>query len=236
VTTQPSDAIVRHWVLNLAVNFPVPLWQLYPVVRVETLNVKEIPGLAAEDYLAALQELLKCQLIQISRPEGARAPDWANMIKFLKLLPVAPSPEMAKMPGGQISFELTPRGGATWESLADPDWNHILIESSDLESCELLSPDRNQLMAYMGWYRELHDRAIDLRTVKLTHRTDFAILYWKRLASVYHASFQLKSPTMGRRSGEPLWSFPWFREWAALRWHRDPWDLPGWPGRTGGTG
>jgi hypothetical protein len=223
----PNDAVVRHWTLNLAVKFPVPLWLLFPVVREESLNVKAVPGLAADDYAAVLQGLLSDKMIQITGAEIENPNDWANTVRLLSHLPIAPGWEMAKMPGGQISFELTPRGGDVWERRAEPDWNHILIESSDLESCELLSPDRNQLMAYMGWYRELRDQAIDLETVKLTRRTNFPILYWKQLASVYHASFHLY-PTP-RDSANRRCALPWLNEWAALKWYRHPWDLPDWP-------
>ncbi len=228
-TTLPSDEIVKHWLLNLAVSFPIPLWRLYPVVRVEGLNVKELPGFTAEDYAEALRGLFSDQMVRISDPEGPRMPDWTDTIRLLQHLPVAPPWDMAKSPGGQINFELTPRGGMAWEVAACPDWTHILIESSDLKSCELLSPDRNLLMAYLGWYPEIHDQAIVLETVELTHRTDFPILYWKRLPSVYNAVFQLKPPTDGPQRATPLSSFPWFRDWAALKWHRDPWDLPHWP-------
>lgn len=225
----PNDTMARQWVLNLAVEFPTPLWQLYPVVRTQVLNVKEIPGFAPGKYAAVLQELLNDQMVQLSDAEGASPADLGRTLAALAQLPVAPSWEMARMPGGRICFELTPRGGAAWESLAEPDWAHILVESSDLECCDLFSPDRNQLMAHMGWYSDARGQAIDLETVQVSARTDFSILYWKRLPSVYHASFRFKPRSKDGERGKPLYSFSWFKDWAALRWHRDPWDLPSWP-------
>jgi hypothetical protein len=226
--TPPTDAIVKHWALNLVVNCPMPLCLVYPIVKTEALNVKEIPGFEAEDYAAVLKDLLSQRLIQLSTLDGATAPDWSAILELLRLLPVAPTWVTSKLPGGQIYFELTTRGGATWQRLAEPNWSHILIESSDLESCELFSPDRHKLMAFMGWYQELHGRAIDLETVEITRKANFPILYWKRLPFVYHASFQLKPSTTGQLAAKRIWSFRWLREWAALPWHRAPWDLPGW--------
>src|SRR5262245_58945773 len=132
----PNDPIVTHWVLHVAVSAPVPLCLVYPVVRAETLNVKVIPGFTAEGYAAALQGLLNEGLIQIS-DIGGPAPDWAHTIRLLRHLPLAPPWEIANMPGGHISFALTARGGATWEGLAGPNWSRILVERSDLHSCEL---------------------------------------------------------------------------------------------------
>lgn len=225
-----TDSVGKHWILNLAATCPVPLWQLYPVVRAEILNVKEIPGFAAESYAAALGELLRDGMILISGTEGANPPDLQESMRTLRKLPVAPSWEMARMPGSEISFELTPRGGAAWESVAEPDWNHILIESSDLESVELFSPDQNQLMAWMGWYQQLHDQAIDLESVEVTRRENFAILYWKQLPVVYQASLRLKPRAAGLERARRLYSFAWFKDWAMRRWYRNPWDLPSWPG------
>ena len=67
----PDDFLVKYWVLNLAVEFRVPLWLLFPVIGAESLNVKEIPVIAAEDYVAALQELLREHMIQMSLPRSS---------------------------------------------------------------------------------------------------------------------------------------------------------------------
>src|SRR6516164_9126518 len=111
-----TDPIAKHWILNLAVNFPVPLYLLYPVVRVESLNVKRIPGFSPDDSIAALRELIDEKMIRISDAGSEVPADWDNIKASLQQSPSAPL-------GAISTFELTPSGGEAWENLADPDWN-----------------------------------------------------------------------------------------------------------------
>ena len=55
----------------------------------------------------------------------------------------------------------------------------------------------------------------------------FAIVYWKRLPSVYHASFQVQLAERCWAAGEP----EWFRDCRSSihSWHTQPWNLPDWP-------
>jgi len=225
---RPDDIITRQWILNLAVDHPVPLWLLFPAVNAEALNVRIIPGFASEDYAEALRKLLGDQMIEISDRESTSLPDLPTVIHRLQGMSGDRRPpwEWHKIPGVQVSFALTARGGEMWERLANPDWGRLINENSDLTSCELISSNRDLLMAYIGWYPEIHPHSIVWDTIELVVRTDFPILYWKRLPTVYHVLCQLGTV-------KPRWGCPaplWFRAWreATMSWCTAPWDLPGW--------
>jgi hypothetical protein len=185
--------LIQHWLLDLAVESPVWLKQIFPVVDAEGLNVKPVPECGPEDYAAALTELSRSGAIVLS-----------------------PS-----------SFELTQLGGERWEIVAQPAWDDILTASSDFDSGELCSPNRNLLMAYMGWYEQLEERKISVKTVEWQTHSDFQILYWKRLPLVHDVSFALQPGVRRRLIPQPKWFWEWFVSTAS--WRKRPWQLPDWP-------
>lgn len=243
-----ADRMTKHWLLNLAIEYPVWLGHLFPAVDCEALNVKPVPGCKAEDYARSLIELCSSDMIRFSSElpgDDIESHSGVERIlgRFLKLanddpeLPcqerLRPTYKRNRPPGMQVSFKLTERGGEAWETMADPDWNHILTVSVDSQSGDLFSPDRDLLVAYMGWYQEIEKQTIQLDTITWQTHSDFEILYWKHLPLVYQASFSLQ-PADGRAGR--LWSgMPkWFREWyfSAIAWHKQPWELPGWPSQS----
>jgi hypothetical protein len=226
----PIDVIANHWLLRLAVHNPVPVRLLFPTVQSDALNVREIPGLVSADYAAAAQRLLDEQALEVVNGDNTVLPDLTCIITELEHLHDAgfQRRELRKIPVMNVALRLTPQGGEVWERLAEPHWDRLVVESSDLSSCELASPDRNTLMAYMGWYSEIHrESLIDLDTVQLTVQAEHPILYWKRSPSVYCAAFKVRTAEPRRESGDSVLSQIWFREWE--KWCKDPWDLPGWP-------
>ena len=172
--------MIEHWLLDLAVEYPVRLSQIIPIVDTVGLNVKALPNCEAEDYARALAELSDSGAIVLS----------------------------SEVPKDEVVFKLTSRGAEVWESIAEPRWSDILTLSADLESGELCSPNRNLIMAFMGWYEEIERQQIALETIA-----------WRE--EVHPAA--------------PEWSLirppAWFRDWyvSAIAWHKKPWDLPGWP-------
>jgi hypothetical protein len=227
--------MIEHWLLDLAVEFPVWLVDLFPVVNTEGLNVKPVPKCNTVDYARALVELADSGAIMLSSkvpeddvhtPQGVRA----ILDRFVTLRqhgPLLPLYERTRLPGMHVSFKLTSRGGETWESVAEPNWSDILTVSVDDKSGESCSPNRHLLMAYLGWYGEIEDRQIEPQTIRLETHSNFQILYWKRLPLVHRATFELKPaiPQPFRRT--PQWFNEWYR--SAIAWRKKPWDLPGWP-------
>lgn len=237
-----ADMMVKHWLLNLAVESPVWLSQIFPLIDSEGLNVKPVPGCNAADYARNLIELFDSGMILLSSevPEDdvqSRPGVELVLARFLK--PASDDPklnqqdrlppihERNRLPGMQVSFKLTARGGEAWESAAEPDWNNILTVSMDHDSGDLYSPHRHLLMAWMGWCQEIGQQWIPAETINWQTHADFEILYWKRLPLVYHASFTLQPAGPRWSNQEPKW----FREWyiSAITWHKKPWDLTGWP-------
>jgi hypothetical protein len=45
----PRENLVKHWLLNTAIDFRRPLLHILPKVRGLTLNAFEVPGCLAED-------------------------------------------------------------------------------------------------------------------------------------------------------------------------------------------
>jgi hypothetical protein len=240
-----ADPMIKHWLLNLAVEYPVWLGHLFPAVDCEALNVKPVPGCNAKGYARNLIELSDSGRVAFSSDVPGDDPESRPGLerileRFLGLAnddparqhtsDLRPMYERNRLPGMQVYFKLTPSGGAAWERMAEPDWAHILTVSVDAESGDLFSPDRHLLMAYLGWYPEIEAQRIQLKAISWQTHSDFQVLYWKRIPLVYQASFTLHS---AEGSIEPEWhrTPQWFREWytSAITWHKQPWELASWP-------
>ncbi len=243
----PAAEVIQHWLLNTAVEFGVPLTYLFPD-KSQGLNVKPIPGCSSEDYAGGLIELFNSGMITLSSefPEDdvtTRSGVSRILDRFLALpkdyrrgrylRPGDPSSlTIDRNPAMQVDFRLTALGGETWERVAEPDWGRFISRFTNHDmSADLISPDRDLLIAYMGWYPEVNGEQIRLETIKWETHTDFEVLYWKRLPFVYHASFQVQT-------AEDRWNYykapQWFWDWwfYTCHWHRAPWDLPNWPDQT----
>jgi|SRR5215471_12047047 len=243
--------ILHHWLLNLAVEYPVWLYSLFPILRCQLLNVKPVPSCNTGDYVRGLVELFESGMITISSAalqDDVESRTGIEMIlsRFMKLATHeatmdqgSPPMQVSKRPPNmQVSFKLTALGGEVWETVAEPDWPHIMTISRDNRSGNLFSPNRDLLMAYVGWCSEIEQHRVQLETMRWQTHSDFEILYWKRLPLVHHISFGLE-PAEARWSGiGPKWlrQPKWFSEWyiSAITWYKKPWDLPAWPiARTG---
>src|SRR5207244_3369822 len=87
--------------------------------------------------------------------------------------------ELRRLPGMQVCFELTPLGGEAWEKVAQPNWMRYRTAStvfpvigSKTGECELISADRDLMIAYMGWYPEVSGEQIQMETVTWQTHTD----------------------------------------------------------------
>ena len=77
-------------------------------------------------------------------------------------------------PSLQSDFKLTAIGGEAWERVASPEWERFITgyttpppygETGASEG-ELISPSRDLLLAWMGWYPEVNHEKILIETVK----------------------------------------------------------------------
>jgi len=243
--------LIEHWLLNLAVEHPVSLGLLFPEAEVQGLNVRPVPGCSSEDYARSLFDLFVAERIELDSefPEDdvrSRSGVSTLLDRFRRLSRedsivrhLIPRDRPSSGSTGQhhhrrrVHFQLTARGGEAWEKTAEPDWRRFVCVSTysapngKSATGELISADRDLLLAYMGWYPEVNREQIQLDTIKWQTHTDFEILYWKRLPFVYHASFQVR-PAEARWNGyrEP----EWFRDWwfSTSSWHKEPSQLPNW--------
>ena len=241
MTILSADEMLRHWLLNLAIEYPVWLGHLFPAVAGQVLNVKAVPGCDAQDYARGLIELFDSDLITMSSelPEDdveSRSGVTGILDRFLKLSNDDPRLQRERRRShlpGQVTFKLSALGGEAWETIAEPDWTRILTGSRDSTSGDLISPNRDLLMGFMGWYPEINQEGIELETITWQTHLDYEILYWKRLPLVYHASFRLHAAEPRWGSTVPIWfeAPRWFWEWrnSTGYWHKEPWHLPSWP-------
>lgn len=220
------EDLIKHWLLNTAIDFPRPLLHVLPVVRGITLNAKEIPGRAPGDYAHALQELYLSGHVQWTsedRIDDIRSISRVDAIldRFLRYPFYARGerqvgPREPKIP--RVEFALTESGGALRGRIAKPDWDHYHGGSSDYKTGDAVSPDLALLMARLGWFSELSNETIDIGSLEIEECSDYPVLYWKRLPHVYRATFkchvgQARWKKQGR-SEYPL-EPDWFRKW----WH-----------------
>lgn len=245
---KPIDEVIKHWLLNLAVEAHVRLVRLFPEIDGVGLNAEEVPGCGTNDYASCLMELFDSGMIEfISEVPGDEVETkngvWRVLQRFLNLSGddssiyrdghLLKARERYRLPGMQVRFKLTSRGGEAWEKNAEPKWGRFIsvgtysAAQSQSEPGEVISANRDLVIAYMGWYPEVNREEIQLDTIKWQTHTDFEVLYWKRLPFVYHASFQVR-PAEARWNGwEPQWLQDW---WVSTRlWHKQPWELPNWP-------
>jgi hypothetical protein len=236
------NEIIKHWLLNLAIEVPVRLGHLFPIVEGEALNAKAIPGCDAKGYATGLMDLWHSDQIKLTSEVPGDDVDTAQgmetvLDRFVQLsngdLTFQPRDRLPVYkriqcdPTMKVSFRLTRLGGEVWERVAEPDWAHFISLWTVETSGELFSPDRDRMIAYMGWYPEVNREQIQLQTVLSQTKTDFEVFYWKRLPFVYHASFEVK-PAEARWG--PI-APKWFDEWlsSVRSWYKHPWDIPGWP-------
>jgi hypothetical protein len=230
----PNDTI-EHWLLNLAIEAPVWFGLIFPTVESEALNVKYTPLYRTTDYAATLLSLFESNMIAVSSSEPSDdVTSLAGISQILdRFLRLSEDDSALRQNGAllkpyqrnrltcmQVNYRLTSFGGDAWEKVAEPDWKRILTESRDSTSGDLISPDRDLLIAYMGWYPEINREQIKIETIDWKSHSDFEILYWKRLPFVHHASFGLEPAKPRWAAGEP----PWFQEWrcSALSWCKQP--------------
>jgi len=229
------NAILQQWLLNLALDFAVPLKLLVPVLdgddrEATALNARSLRGISLRQGLAYLVELADRGLVTFKRNGNPEILTPSTVVSLLN----NPGAEQ------EISFELTDDGGRAWESAASPRWHHMAdgsalfsSEEADLFRWEWtwFSQDRQQLMAVLGWYPAVQQEQIDLSTVNWELHAEYQVKYWKRLSNVHVVTFRSRSAS----DSLPPWSRGiepgWFTDWRISRhnWYRKPWDMEGWP-------
>lgn len=231
------DEVIRHWLLNLAVEFGRRLTLIFPTVHEQALNVNAVPGCTSEDYARNLLALFEAEMItlssELSDDDVTTRSGVSRVLNRLVALPKGfqqvgysgePKRKLRLDPGCRVYFKLTASGGEAWETAARPDWSRFLMERSDFEVADFYSVNRDLLTAYMGWYADINEARILPETVEWDSRKDSEIVYWKKVPIVHHAfcRLEVKPP-----ANTPKWLWDWYC--SATRWHRDPWDLPDWP-------
>jgi hypothetical protein len=233
--------MMNHWLLNTAAEFAVPLTSIFPEPG-RGLNVKPIPRCDSDHYANGMLELFDSgQIAFASKVLGDDTQTRNGVVRILDRFHalskndpslrgehgILPTHRLSCLPGMNVWFKVTPHGGRVWEKVVQPDWARCVSISSDLTTGELMSPNRDLLFAYLGWFRELQREKILRETIDWKTYTDFKIVYWKRLPFVYHASFQVQPVERYWLAGEPQW----FRDCrhSVQSWYTKPWDLPEWP-------
>lgn len=246
--TLSRDEIIRHWLLNLAIECSISLRVLFPF-RWPTCNAREIPNVQPVELARNLLELFDSGLIFVYSYADESATTRSNLSSVLERfvalshdLETSSDPrsesrnQVRANPELQLSFKLTAPGGESWERVARPEWDRFITgyttsppygETGPSEG-ELTSPDRDLLLAWMGWYPEVRREKILVETIKWESKADFEVLYWKRLPFVYRAIFKVETAEARWKSYEvPQWFDNWWTQ--SLHWHKEPWELPGWP-------
>jgi hypothetical protein len=245
----PSQELIQHWILNIAIEFHLKLSDFIPFVESEFLNVKEVPRATLDDYATAFLALLDAGFVcaypvetavgEEDRAKVGRSQVEAVLEKRLQLPRVTGRIRVGvdrhKLPGRppvpDLRWRMTSLGGEAWERLAKPDWNRYVSTLTDDQFGDTWSANRDLLMAELGWYRELNSMKVDRGTVRVELLHDHPIMYWKVLSLVYHAAFSCTPDADARPTDWPKW----FRDWWLSRnqWHKDPWELPSWPTTDG---
>lgn len=237
---RPITEIAKHWMLNLAVHYPMPLGLVLPAVNSLALNVRPIPQFAPEDYARCLLELVDSSLINLRSDDDLPLTDRSSIVniidQFLRHPIINRDDEDPRqmprrvLPKVTLNLSLSPLGGDAWEQKAKPDWQRLVTLSvADIEG-ELMSANLDKLIAYLGWCNETIGRNIRRETIDIKALSDHNILYWKRLPVVYHSSFEMHPHQESDGREAP----GWFQDWetsTSLAWCTQPWELPEWPAK-----
>ena len=246
------DEIIKHWLLNTAVECPTGLNRIFPLPNTLSLNTRAVPNANAKDYSRNLLDLLDSEMIIFSSgfPEDdvTTHNGVAGILDRFLALPRDYERVLYMRPGDRASiqvdqsallqadFKLTALGGEAWEKVAGPEWGRFIAayttspaygEAGPWEG-ELFSPNRDLMLAWTGWYPEIRHEKILTENIKWGSHSDFEVLYWKRLSFVHRATFHVESSEERWDSYKvPQWFWDWWTH--SLHWHKQPWELPGWP-------
>jgi len=243
------EAVLKQWLLNLAINFPVPFSCLSKALNhndreSNSLNVKPLQGFTFVQAGHKLTELAEVGLLAFTQPIGQYESQPIGASELRSLL----NQENTQQKLRNFCFKLTPAGGSAWEREAMPRW-FDMEDGSGIPCCTnegpshgdlvgwdwtLFSQNREHLMATLGWWSTgAHKRHeyIDLRTIELTLADEYEVRYWKRLPSVYVVTFHswviAPAMTVWPDGHVPRWRIDW--EIARQKWYRNPWEMEGWP-------
>jgi hypothetical protein len=246
---QVAQGIVRHWLLNTAIEIPRKISDFLPVVHGLRLNVLDVPGAIPEDYASGILALFDSGSIRVyfdGDAEGSETEVSRSILESVLqrrlAIPVEIStsqhanrrstyPRRVSPDTSDLRSQLTALGGAAWERLAQPDWNRfVTILTGGDEPGEAWSADFNLLMAELGWCRELNGVEIDRNTISVDLLYDHPITYWKFLPVVHRATFECRWVESHWPDGRIV-PPEWFRQWwmSLSEWHTMPWKLPIWP-------
>jgi hypothetical protein len=245
---QVAQAVVRHWLLNTAIECPRKLSDLLPVVRGLHLNVLDVPGAKPEDYASGVLSLFDSGSIRMyfdgdavgSETEACRSIVESVLQRRLAVpVETTPSPHTNRRSihsrrvnpdTSDLRWQLTAVGGEAWERLAQPNWNRYVEILTGKESGEAWSANLDLLMAEIGWCRELNGVEIDRSTVSLELLHDHPITYWKFLPVVHRAAFECRWVESHWPDGRIV-PAEWFQQWwiSQSEWYKKPWKLSIWP-------
>jgi hypothetical protein len=227
--------VLQQWLLNLALDFPVPLRLLPPLLNGDdrqghALNVRSFRGVMLETVIAELVKLSENGLVAFMCDGGFDRVAPAEVVSRMN------APEVWR----DISFELTEAGGRAWETSAQPRWRDmdygsaVSCKDGDLEGWNWtwFSQSRERLMAVLGWFPVLENGRIDLGRIAWKLHAEYPVRYWKRLPDVHVVTFRSGSTGESLPASSPRETeLEWFTTWRIARsnWYRHPWEMPGWP-------
>jgi hypothetical protein len=111
---------IRHWLLDAAVEFAIPVRILGALNVGEILNRKP-HGLAKADLALCLEELIERGEIELCRHLKRRQPEVSTHLTNEEISRLLGEDRWAM--SAPWSYRLTPLGGAEWEEWAKPQWS-----------------------------------------------------------------------------------------------------------------
>jgi hypothetical protein len=245
---EANQEILRHWILSLAIEGSRELSDFVPYVETLYLNVHPVPGAAPHHYAEAFLALFDAgSICCFCKEYGDHGKIKANrsvvesVLEARLQLPQVTSKIHLRMTGPigsaspDLRWEITDGGGEEWERLAQPNWERYVFVLFDLPAQDGLtkagdawSASLDSLMVELGWCGEFNHEEVDRKSIAVEILRDYPIAYWKVLPVVYHATFLCRS--VEPQEGDLRTTSEWFHEWwvSRRRWHKAPWELPGW--------
>jgi hypothetical protein len=210
----------EYWLLDLVVRLPHPIRILTAENLCEAVNKPTSHGLDRASLLEILLELFGQGDLVATRDAGSFVPLRAE-IEYALL--------QREDRRHRIYFELTPRGGARWESVSKPRWTSFvdveLGHGSGSNDGFVTASSRELVESYLELYR--HPASGDQLVVGNERWTTVApwhATYWKDLSSGCRADFEWMPRTATTQTSD-VW-----KDYSALlskftRWY-EPWSPP----------
>lgn len=213
----------HHWLLDAALEFPVPLAVLGAANFEEALN-RPHHGCAIEEIAHSISILANRGEVRIRTGRADRSGSKAQSLSEEHILDRIKRPPL----GDELSwYELTARGGAAWEGWARPDWGRYndncerIVENSASCFTALLAANESIAEELLELERQLNQERIVIDdSIKRRVLRQWRATYWKTLPQGHLIAFRTspRADRLSRARPQSAWN-----RWCALRrWYERP--------------